>query len=59
VVRLENALQKIGGMTDFQEALKQIDMLSTPMPAAAYSKFILDENVKYRSIARSAKITIE
>jgi len=59
VARLENALQKIGGMPDFQEALKQIDMLSTPMSAPAYSKFIRDENDKYRAIARSARITIE
>jgi tripartite-type tricarboxylate transporter receptor subunit TctC len=59
VTRLENALQKIGGLPDFQEALKQIDMLSTPMSAPAYSKFIRDENDKYRAIARSARITIE
>jgi tripartite-type tricarboxylate transporter receptor subunit TctC len=59
VARLENALQKIAVMPDFQEALKQIDMLSTPMSAQAYSRFILDENDKYRRIARSAKITIE
>jgi tripartite-type tricarboxylate transporter receptor subunit TctC len=59
VVRLERALQKIADMPEFQNALKQIDMLSTPMSAKAYSQFILDENDKYRSIARSARITIE
>jgi len=59
VARLENALQEIAVMPDFSEALKQIDMLSTPMSAQAYSRFILDENDKYRRIARSAKITIE
>jgi tripartite-type tricarboxylate transporter receptor subunit TctC len=59
VARLEGALQKIAGMPDFQEALKQIDMLSTPMSAQAYSRFILDENDKYRKIARAADISVE
>ena len=59
VARLENALQKIGGMPDFQEALNQIDMLSTPMSAQGYSRFIRDENDKYRKIARAANITVE
>ena len=59
VARLESALQKIAVMPDFQAALNQIDMLSTPMSAQAYSQFILDENDKYRKIARAANITIE
>jgi tripartite-type tricarboxylate transporter receptor subunit TctC len=59
VARLEGALQKIAGTPDFQEALKQIDMLSTPMSAQAYSQFILDENDKYRKIARAAGISVE
>jgi tripartite-type tricarboxylate transporter receptor subunit TctC len=59
VTRLEGALQKIATMPDFQEALKQIDMLSTPMSAQAYSQFIRDENDKYRKIARAADISIE
>src|SRR3984957_16393759 len=59
VARLESDFQEIAVMPDFSEALKQIDMLSTPMSAQAYSRFILDENDKYRRIARSAKITIE
>jgi tripartite-type tricarboxylate transporter receptor subunit TctC len=59
VARLEAALQKIAGTPDFQEALKQIDMLSTPMSAQAYSRFILDENDKYRKIARAADISVE
>jgi tripartite-type tricarboxylate transporter receptor subunit TctC len=59
VARLESALQKIAVMPDFQAALNQIDMLSTPMSARAYSQFILDENDKYRKIARAANITIE
>jgi tripartite-type tricarboxylate transporter receptor subunit TctC len=59
VARLESALQKIAAMPDFQEALKQIGLLSTPMPAQAYSQFILDENDKYRKIARAGNITVE
>jgi tripartite-type tricarboxylate transporter receptor subunit TctC len=59
LARLEAALQKIAGTPDFQEALKQIDMLSTPMSAQAYSQFILDENDKYRKIARAAGISVE
>ena len=59
VARLESALLKIAAMPDFQEALKQIDMLSTPMSAQAYSQFILDENDKYRKIARAAGISVE
>ena len=59
VARLENALQKIAVMPDFQAALNQIDMLSTPMSAQAYSQFILDENDKYRKITRAANITVE
>jgi tripartite-type tricarboxylate transporter receptor subunit TctC len=59
VARLENALQKIAVMPDFQEALKQIDMLSTPMSAQGYSQFILDENDKYKKIVQAAKISIE
>jgi tripartite-type tricarboxylate transporter receptor subunit TctC len=59
VARLEYALGKIAVMPDFQEALKQVGFLSTPMSAQAYFQFILDENDKYRKIARAAKITIE
>src|ERR1700733_5226855 len=59
VARLENALQEIAVMPDFSAALKQIDMLSTPMSAQAYSRFILDENDKYRKITRAANITVE
>ena len=59
VARLEDALGKIAVMPDFQEALKQVGFLSTPMSAQAYFQFILDENDKYRKIARAAKITIE
>ena len=59
VARLENALQEIAVMPDFQAALNQIDMLSTPMSAQAYSQFILDENDKYRKITRAANITVE
>jgi tripartite-type tricarboxylate transporter receptor subunit TctC len=59
VARLEGALQMIAAMPDFQEALKQIDMLSTPMSAQAYSRFILDENGKYQKIARAADISVE
>jgi tripartite-type tricarboxylate transporter receptor subunit TctC len=59
VARLESALQKIAVMPDFQAALNQIDMLSTPMSAQAYSQFILDENDKYRKITRAANITVE
>src|ERR1700761_926535 len=59
VARLEMALQKIAVMPDFQAALNQIDMLSTPMSAQAYSQFILDENDKYRKITRAANITVE
>lgn len=59
VARLEEALQKIAAMPDFQEALKQVGMLSTPMSAQAYFQFILDENNKYRKIARAANITVE
>jgi tripartite-type tricarboxylate transporter receptor subunit TctC len=59
VARLEDALQKIAVMPDFQEALKQIGFVSTPMSAAAYLQFIQDENDKYRKIARAANITLE
>ncbi|HET7887125.1 MAG TPA: tripartite tricarboxylate transporter substrate binding protein [Bradyrhizobium sp.] len=59
VARLERALQEIGAMPDFQDALKQIGLLSTPLSAQAYSRFILDENDKYRKIAGAANITIE
>ena len=59
VARLESALQKIAAMPAFQEALKQIGVQSTPMPAQAYSQFILDENDRYRKIARVANITVE
>jgi tripartite-type tricarboxylate transporter receptor subunit TctC len=59
VARLESALQKIAVVPDFQAALNQIDMLSTPMSAQAYSQFILDENDKYRKITRAANITVE
>ena len=59
VARLESALQKIAVMPDFQAALNQIDMLSTPMSAQAYSQFILDENDKYRKITRAANIKVE
>src|ERR1700722_1333586 len=59
VARLESVLQKIAVMPDFQAALNQIDMLSTPMSAQAYSQFILDENDKYRKITRAANITVE
>ena len=59
VARLEGALQKIAVMPDFEEALKQVGFLSTPMSAQAYSRFILDENGKYGKIAKSAGISIE
>jgi tripartite-type tricarboxylate transporter receptor subunit TctC len=59
VARLEGALQRIAAMPDFQEALKQVGLLSTPMSAQAYFQFILDENDKYRKIARAANITVE
>ncbi len=59
VARLENALQKIAVMPEFQEALKQVGFVSTPMSAQAYSRFILDENGKYRKIARAANISVE
>jgi tripartite-type tricarboxylate transporter receptor subunit TctC len=59
VARLEDALEKIAVMPDFQEALKQVGFLSTPMSAQAYFQFILDENDKYRKIAGAARITIE
>lgn len=59
VARLEGALQKIAVMPAFQEALKQVGFLSTPMSAQAYSQFILDENDKYRKIARAAGISVE
>jgi tripartite-type tricarboxylate transporter receptor subunit TctC len=59
VTRLQDALQKIAAMRDFQEPLKQVGFLSTPMSAQAYSRFILDENDKYRKIARAAGISIE
>jgi tripartite-type tricarboxylate transporter receptor subunit TctC len=59
VARLQGALQKIAAMPDFQEALKQVGFLSTPMSAQAYSQFILDENDKYRKIAHAANITVE
>jgi tripartite-type tricarboxylate transporter receptor subunit TctC len=59
VARLESALQKIAAMPDFQDALKQVGLLSTPMSAQAYFQFILDENDKYRKIARAANITVE
>ena len=59
VARLQGALQKIAVMPDFQQALKQVGFLSTPMTAQAYSRFILDENTKYRKIAGSAGISVE
>ena len=59
VVRLEAALQKVAVMPGFQEALKQVGFLSTPLSAQAYSRFILDENDKYRKIAAAAGISIE
>ena len=59
VARLEGALQKIAVMPGFQEALKQVGLLSAPMSAQAYFQFILDENDKYRKIARAANITVE
>ena len=59
VARLESALQKVAAMPDFQEALKQVGMLASPMSVRAYSQFILDENDKYRKIARSAGISVE
>ena len=59
VARLGDALQKIAAMPGFQDALKQIGFLSTPMSAQAYSRFILDDNDKYRKIAGAAHITIE
>src|SRR5579872_6000313 len=59
VARLEDALQKIAAMPDFQEALKEVGLLATPMPAQIYSRFILDENDKYRTIARAANVTVE
>jgi tripartite-type tricarboxylate transporter receptor subunit TctC len=59
VARLEGALQKIAAMPDFQEALKQVGLLSTPMSAQAYFQFILDENDKYRKIARAADLSVE
>jgi tripartite-type tricarboxylate transporter receptor subunit TctC len=59
VARLEDALEKIAIMPDFQEALKQVGLLSTPMSAQVYFQFILDENDKYRKIARAANITVE
>ncbi len=57
--RLEEALQKIGAMPDFKEALKEVGMLSTPMSAQAYSRFILDENDRYGKIARAANVVVE
>ncbi|SHN81203.1 Bug family tripartite tricarboxylate transporter substrate binding protein [Bradyrhizobium erythrophlei] len=59
VARLQGALQKIAAMPDFQEALKQVGFLSTPTSPQAYSQFILDENDKYRKIARAADVTVE
>src|SRR5579863_6493559 len=58
LARLEDALQKIAAMPDFQEALK-VGLLATPMTAQRYSRFILDENDKYRAIARGANVTVE
>jgi len=46
-------------MPDFQQALKQVGLLSTPMSAQAYSRFILDENDRYGKIARAADISVE
>src|SRR3569832_2003452 len=40
VARLQGALQKIAVMPGFQEALKQVGFVSTPMSAQAYSRFI-------------------
>ncbi|HLX17806.1 MAG TPA: tripartite tricarboxylate transporter substrate-binding protein [Bradyrhizobium sp.] len=57
--RLEGASQEIATMPDFQEALKQVGLLSTPMSAQAYFQFILDENDKYQKIAGAANITVE
>jgi tripartite-type tricarboxylate transporter receptor subunit TctC len=59
VARLEDALEKIAVIPDFQQALKQVGFLSTPMSARAYFQFILDENDKYRKIVRAANITVE
>ena len=59
VARLEGALQKIAAMPEFQEALKQVGFVSTPMSAQEYSRFILDENDRYRKIARAANISVE
>lgn len=59
VARLGGALQKIAAMPDFQEALKQVGFLATPMSPQAYSRFILDENDRYAKIARMANVTIE
>lgn len=59
VALLEGALQKIAAMPDFQEALRQVGFVSTPMSAQAYSQFILNENDKYRKVARAANITLE
>lgn len=59
MARLEEALQKIAVMPEFQEALKQVGFVSTPMSTQAYSRFILDENDKYRKIARAANISVE
>ena len=59
VARLQGALQKIAAMPDFQQALKQVGFLSTPMTSQAYSRFILDENTRYRKIAGSAGISVE
>jgi tripartite-type tricarboxylate transporter receptor subunit TctC len=59
VARLQGALQKIAAMPDFQEALKQVGFLSTPMSAQAYSQFIRDENDKYRKIAGAAGISVD
>jgi tripartite-type tricarboxylate transporter receptor subunit TctC len=59
VARLQGALQKIAAMPDFQEALKQVGFLSTPMTPQAYSQFILDENDKYRKIAGAAGISVD
>jgi len=57
--RLEGALQRIAAMPDFQQALKEVGLLSTPMSAQAYSRFILDENDRYGKIARAADISVE
>lgn len=59
VARLEGAIQKIAAIPGFQQALKDGGVLVTPMSSEAYAQFIVDENVKYRTIARAADVSIE